>query len=141
MPPTAQLLKSIDARLDPLWPGIQGKQLAYLQSHQRFFQGLSTHSRPPTDGADVKADRINLRPRYQAEGWDAMGLPKVAGAVSLPCCLRCDQYRGPAGSGYVLTMTVVVNGETWTRIKQQGPETFREKAWLLKPTGNVTVHP
>lgn len=118
----------IDSELAPLWTAIQAAQTTYAASHGgRFFQGKRLLSATPADGVDTPPDQATSHPHYQSETWvDFLG-------VSLPANLAAsvwvDQYNGPLGRGYTATAEGTLGGNTWQRVVQSGPETWRAAPW------------
>lgn len=122
---------TIDAALATLWSVLQTKQAKYLARTGRYFQGIETHSVPPS--ALTAPDRAALKPHYQSEGW-------VGCEITLPATmefsLRVDQYVAPGNvPGWVATVTGTINGKIWTRSKGEGPED-RDRPWTeITPPG------
>lgn len=92
------------ARVDGWWAGkrqkIQAFQAGYVASKRRFFQGLPSHTAPPSgdDVSDASPDRAASRPHYQAESW-ADAIP--ADVLELwPCSVQVDTYQAPGGEQY-----------------------------------------
>ena len=51
-----------------------------------------------------------------------------------------DCYDGPLGQGYALAEEVVLGAQTWRRVEQVGPETWRGSDWsALQPFTGVTL--
>jgi hypothetical protein len=42
-------------------------------------------------------------------------------------------YQGPGGAGYEIVAEYEVDGQTWQRVRQYGPETWREHDWVQVP--------
>ena len=102
------------------------------ESHPRTKH--CSHSQPPADGALVLPDLLYSFPTDQIgksaqAQWDAAKLP-----VSLDARVRVDVYDGPQGKGFVVIVQSQLNGATWQRSINYGPETYRDQGWTeLKP--------
>lgn len=126
----------VDNWLTNNFPTVISKQNTYFASHGRYWQGLlsvtSTNAIPNfttlSDG-DAIADNLTSKPHYQVETIAAF-FPAFVG-VALPAAFLCDQYVGPLGPGYVVTVLVRFNGTIYTRSHNTGPETWREAAWSI----------
>lgn len=131
----------VDTWLTNIWPTITSRQATYYAANGRYWQGLlsctGTNAIPnftaASDG-DAQADNLSSKPHYQAESI-ADVFPSLSG-ISLPAAFLCDQYRGPLGDGYVVTVFVRFNGTIYTRSKTVGPETWRDAVWSVwNPSG------
>jgi hypothetical protein len=122
-------LEAIDAEISPILVVIAQEQTAYYLSHGRYFQGLSTHSEPPSDGLASTAELANSKPTDQAESW--LDWLKQKMPTTLPYAMRIDVYDGPRGHGYTITFQVVIEGINYTRQEHVGPESDRipETGW------------
>jgi hypothetical protein len=47
--------------------------------------------------------------------------------------LSVNTYLGPGGMGYEVVASHEVDGQTWQRVRQYGPETWREHDWVQVP--------
>jgi hypothetical protein len=125
MPTLQETTDAIDAAFAGLVGSIQQQQEAYRAARGRYFQGLWSHAAPPADGASAVPDQLTAHPDYQAESWaDMQGFPATTQARAC-----CDQYRGPAGEGYVFTMQLLWQGTLWQRAVNFGPEDYRDDGW------------
>lgn len=124
------------------WPAVSSKQAAYLTNHGRYWQGLltctSTNGIPnfttAADGSGVM-DNLASKPYYQSESISDIFAGFVG--IGLPCAFLCDQYDGPLGLGYVVTVFVRFNGTIYTRSHNTGPETWREADWAVWNPGTL----
>jgi hypothetical protein len=130
----------VDTWLTNNFPLVISKQNTYLANNGRYWQGLlsctGTNAIPNfTTAADGDAVQDNMasKPYYEAE-IIADIFPTLVG-VSLPAAFQCDQYVGPLGVGYVVTVWVRFNGAIFTRSHNVGPETWREAAWVAWTPG------
>lgn len=118
------LRAQIDAKLDVLWPDLVAWQDAYRVGNGRYFQGLPTHSNPPTGGTLTTADRLASRPTDQAADWTVFGLKTFRQDYSL----EIQQYISPAGHGWVGVLRAAFADGTWERWRGAGPEN-RDRPW------------
>lgn len=126
----------VDTWLTNNFPAVITKQSTYFATHHRYWQGLlsctGTNKIPnfttASDG-DATADNLASKPYYQAESI-ADFFPAFVG-VSLPAAFKCDQYVGPIGAGYTVTVYVRFNGTIYTRSKTIGPEKWRDCDWAV----------
>lgn len=126
----------VDTWLTNQWPTIVARQNAYYSSHGRYWQGLLTctgtngipNFTAAADG-DATMDNLNSRPYYQIESISDL-FPALVG-VSLPAAFTCNQYDGPSGKGYVVTVYVRWNGTIYRRAQNNGPETWRSFYWQV----------
>lgn len=86
-------------------------QAAHFRRRRHYWQGLGEYSRKPSD---------------QTESWTDKGLlcithPNMRYTV--------NNYDGPLGKGWELLVTRQEGAETWVRVVNRGPETYRERSW------------
>lgn len=126
----------VDTWLTNNWPMVAGAQDDYYASHGRYWQGLlsctGTNTIPnftaTSDGDNVQSNLFS-KPYYEAESIADI-FPKLVGVV-LPAAFQCDQYVGPLGAGYTITVWVRFNGTIYTRSKTVGPEKWRDADWAV----------
>lgn len=116
-----------DAQIELMLPRLDDFQYQYHLANGRYYQALESHTAAP----DVPSvpDAIEHSPTDQPESlalfWNAFAeLPDV-----LAWAFRIDTYSGTEGEGYVLTVSTVVNGETWQRSINYGPDAWRNAEW------------
>lgn len=134
MPTLAQVRTAVDARLANLWTNqIQPKQAAFLAARGKYWQGIRTTvltalpNNLTADGttAEVVPD-TSVHPTDQAETWaDA----NISLGATIPMALEIHTYDGLGGMGYVGIVYVKVNGTTYVRAQNNGPQTWRTFAW------------
>jgi len=121
-------LEYYDAQIDLLLPRLESFQWQYHAINGRFFQALESHTSAPD--VPTVPDGIQLSPTDQPEAlayfWQYAGLP-----LTLAWSYRIDTYSGPDGDGYVLSVQTLINGETWQRAVNYGPDTWRSADWYL----------
>jgi hypothetical protein len=132
MPTIANLRNTIDTFLTNHWPTIVARQETYKSNHGKYWQGLRTHTFRPsytnTTGAAATPDNFSAKPTDGNQTW-ADVMPEWA-STGLPATFRIDVYKTPAGEdGWVATVEVMHNGTLYSRSKNVGPETHRDKAW------------
>lgn len=62
----------------------------------------------------------------------ALENPTQASVPSSPgagLTLRTDIYNGPHGAGFAIIAALKIGDQTLCRVRQHGPETWRERAW------------
>lgn len=126
----------VDTWLTNNFPAVISKQNAYLAANGRYWQGLlscsGTNQIPnfttASDG-DAVQDNLSSKPYYEAERISDI-FPTFVG-LALPAAFQCDQYVGPFGVGYTVTVYVRFNGVIYFRAHTVGPESWRESAWAL----------
>lgn len=124
-----QILAQCDAKLNGLLTALQAQQATYAAQHGgRFWQGQRSHSVTPVDGAEQRPDIGTRAPHDQPEPY-----PAVIRNASLPFALQVDVYDAPSGRGYTTTITVSIGGQEWRRVDNEGPESWRAKAWAPVP--------
>lgn len=129
MATAAEIRQAVDTRLGTLWAAIQTRQDSYFATHGRYWQGLRTASSIPADGAESLPDVGTAQPHYQSGApW-----PATIRNTTLPMAIEVHQYVSPQGPGYQATVTVTINGRTWARTAQHGPETWRAHGWREIP--------
>lgn len=132
-----QLRTRVDAWIDARIPVVAEKQEDFKAKTGRYWQGLATSSTPPehvTARDDDKIpDALDSKPTDQQESWRA-AFPALE-SVQFPCQLTCDVYSGPKGDGYVITIRVSHNRNTYSRAVNFGPETDRDYGWRQEITG------
>ena len=136
MPTLAQVRNVVDARLADLWTNqILPKQAVYLAAHGRYWQGIRTtvltllpnNLTADATTAEVTPDTSG-HPTDQAETWADANINLGA---TIPMALEIHAYDGPLGKGFVGMVWARVNGTTYTRAQQSGPETWRTQAWQV----------
>lgn len=131
---TPPQLEYIDAQINVLLPRLIDFQKQYRDLTKNYYQALSSTSSIPA--VPVSPDGIKGSPTDQqadlAYFWDSeAALPDV-----LAWSFRIDTYDGPTGPGYVLTVDTQVDGLTYERAINFGPEGWREYWWqMVKPEG------
>lgn len=124
MPTPLQIRNTVEQRMRALLADLIQRQQVYRAMNGRFWQGPRTHQQPPADGLATAPDTsaaVN-----GSESWQAFGAPLPA---TIECAFHVSTYAGPQGDGYIVTATVVVNGETWQRTANVGPESHRASGW------------
>jgi hypothetical protein len=110
---------SANGDIDGLVSSIAALQVSYFSTNGKYWQGLATHSAIPADAAEVAPDMLGDAPSDQVETWEDFG-------VSLPgttcVCLHVDTYNGSSGHGYVVRGQVVLDGTTYNRSVNVGPD-------------------
>lgn len=124
----------VDTKIDAVIANIIAFQAGEASKSGKFYQVLWSHSQPPADGALVSPDLLYSFPTDQIgksaqAQWDAAKLP-----ASLDARYRVDVYDGPQGKGFVVIVQSQLNGATWQKSINYGPEAYRNQPWTeLKP--------
>ena len=126
----ATVRDGIDVKLGNVIADIVAFQAAEAGKSGEFYQTLWTHSEPPADGALVVPDRLYSFPSDQIgksaqAQWDAVKLP-----AALEARYRVDVYDGPKGKGFVVILQSQLDGATWQKSLNYGPETYRDQEWI-----------
>ena len=116
-----------DAQINVLIPRLNNFQAQYYAVNGRYYQALVSHETAPD--VPTVPDGITSSPTDQPETlayfWETFAeLPD-----SLGWSFRIDTYYGPDGNGYVITISTLVDGETWERAVNYGPEAWRAAEW------------
>lgn len=121
-------LEYVDAQINVMLPRLDKFQAEYFEINKRYYQALTSTTTVPN--VPVVPDQIEVSPTDQVETlaffWDASSLPDT-----LAWSFRIDTYSGPDGDGYVLTIATTVKNETWMRVINYGPDTYRAVDWYL----------
>lgn len=133
-PLAAARLATIDALIALHWVKVQSWQATYAAGHRgQHFQALRSHSVLPADGQALAVDRLSTKPTDQAETLSALWSGALLPA-SLPFAITLNTYDGPAGRGWEAVVELVLDGQTWQRVINSGPEAYRESGWArLEP--------
>ena len=119
-------LAYVDAQVELFTAHLDTFEAAYLAEHGQYFQALASHSTAPD--SIQPPDGMETHPTYQDETlatlWTAAALP-----YELGWSFNVSTYDGPEGMGYVLTVETVVDGNTYRRAVNTGPETYRAAEW------------
>jgi hypothetical protein len=115
-----------DAQINIMLPRLEAFQDEYHKVNGRYYQALISNNTAPD--VPVVPDGIKSSPTDQPETlaffWDASSLPDT-----LAWSFSIDTYAGPDGEGYVLSVYTVVDSETWLRVINYGPDTYRTEEW------------
>jgi hypothetical protein len=99
---------------------LRNQQPIYHAMQGRYWQGARTHLKTPSDGTAAPPD-VN---------WSAFGINLPARSEA---SFVMDVYDGPQGSGYTIMAEVIFQGQTWRRIANVGPESYRTRDWHQVP--------
>lgn len=122
MPTLAQIRTRCDNFLAPRWQALLDAQESYRLAHDRYWQGLVTHSALPNhttaSANDVQADALARHPTDQAESW--LDFFPLLDGVNVPAALVVDVYEDAQGHGFVATLYVRFNGTVYRRVQAAG---------------------
>lgn len=116
---------AVEGQIPAILATIQAKQTTYASAARRPAQLRWTHSAPPDRDA-VAVDAVDDKANDMPQSWrDFGGYPATSRMR-----LRVDVYHTPRGDwGWVLVIDMIVDGATWRRVVNQGPEDWREQDW------------
>ena len=121
------ILGQIDAGIENYMPTIIDLQNQFRQNTGRYMQGLFTHSSPPVDGNTASPDRLSDKPTDQNISWDDLAEGVVPDQMLSR--IRIDVYSSPNGHGFVLVAEKIVDGITYEKSYNVGPEAHRGSDW------------
>jgi len=124
----SELKTKINSKLLEIKPLIEERQEAYFLKRNRYWQGIATPQKVPSDGLDTTIE-TTLKPSYQTEDWSEMGLN-----VALPMQLEIHQYRTPKNEcGYVVIVKVKLGDEIYIRTAGYGVQAdILTQSWFKK---------
>jgi hypothetical protein len=121
-------LSYINADLDVFIPLLEDYQDSYYVTNDQYFQSLVSHNTPPS--GVTAPDNLDSHPEDQdetlADLWEYASLPD-----EIAWSFRIDIYSGTGGDGYVLIVETMIDGDTWHREINFGPESYRNMDWFL----------
>lgn len=120
-------LAYIDAQVEVFTTHLTQFQMSYYGSNGQYFQALESHSAPPEllEAPDGLLSHPTDQMTPLSVLWLSAGLP-----AELGWSFRVDTYNGPSGPGYVVVLKTVIEGDTYQREINYGPETYRTQAWF-----------
>lgn len=107
---------------------LRRRQAQYLAKHGRYWQGPTTPTPPPDDGALVAPD---LAAKVLRSSWGHVLKGADAWPATWPASFRVDASVGTTGHSYSLTATVTKNGKTHMRV--WGFHGAPDTGWILLP--------
>ena len=108
---------TLNGQLDTILSVIATRQSNYIKTSDVYFQGLSTHSVPPTYGSPAIPDKLALKPHYQTKNWTDFG----QSGVSLPVAIRINQMVYPNRSkGYQVVFLITLNNNRYSKTQGYG---------------------
>jgi len=125
-PASPAALEYYDAQINVLLPRLEAYQADYYAANGFYYQALASNSTAPD--VPIPPDGLSNAPSDQAENlayfWNDAALPS-----ELAWSFRIDTYSGPDGDGYVLVIATELDGGTWMRSINYGPDTWRASEW------------
>ena len=136
MPPLHAVQNRIDDWITDNMVQLRTREENYFGTHGEYWQGLWTHTvlpmhnpaGPPTAG-DTEPDSLSSKPERQTESW--LEFWPALNGLSMASLIRIDVYSGPYGDGFVLVSVMGHDGNIYTRLVNEGPETWRDEDWTL----------
>ena len=124
-----EILSAIDDGLTQYLPVIGQVQDNYYEKNGRYAQGLFTHSSPPTDENLESPDRLDQKPTDQNETWADLAANLIP--ATMRSRMRIDTYRSNKGHGYVVVLEKIINGKTYLKSHNVGPESQKSHGWQI----------
>ena len=128
--PDNELLTVIDERLAMALPLIEEIQENYLKNNGVYAQGLFTHSSVPEEDEMVSPDSLDSSPTDQDETWDDLATGVIP--ASMYTRMKIDTYVSQEGPGYVIVMEKILDGTTYIKSHNVGPESSRSHPWQAR---------
>jgi hypothetical protein len=133
MPTLRSVQNRADGFLNNIRSHLESDQAAHLARRGIHFQGLATHTvRPAYLTADplleTIPDRLASKPSDQIENWNQAF--NRLNNVPMPFEMIINVYDGPSGKGYVANMGFDLDGSTYRKSVNFGPETHRDRDWF-----------
>lgn len=112
-------LTTVDTEIAPVLTQIIAQQELYrgTNSVPKYWQGLRTATTRPTNGV---AENVTTT-------WPRVSLP-----AQLRSVLECDEYLGPAGPGYAVSIYCIVTGTNYMRRVAGGSVTNLAMPWTAQ---------
>lgn len=118
----------VDANIAARWDSLVLMQDGYASTRGgRFFQGISTHDTPVTDG-DARQPNMDRKPTDQAETWRAVGAAPLF-PPDMDASIAIDVYEGPLGWGWIVRAEMEHESVVYAKAWANGPETWRAHGW------------
>ena len=121
------ILDQIDAGIQGYMPTIINLQNQFYKNTGQYMQGLFTHSSPPIDENAAPPDRLSDHPTDQAISWADLAEGVVPDQMLSR--IRIDVYKSPISHGFVLVAQKIVNGITYQKSYNVGPDDHRNSDW------------
>lgn len=116
----------VEAEAVAVIAAIESVQTTHIGSNSRYWQGSSTHTVIPADGAAIAPD-TSAKPTG-GESWADKSISLPGGTKS---SYEVQEYEGPNGVGYTINQKVTSGGDTYMRIIDRGSEN-RDEDWFLE---------
>ena len=121
------ILGQIDAGIQGYMPTIINLQNQFFNNTGRYMLGLFTHSSAPVDENTAPPDQLLDHPTDQAISWGDLSEGVVPDQMLSR--IRIDVYTSPIGHGFVLVAEKIVNGDTYEKSYNVGPDDDRNSDW------------
>lgn len=107
---------------------LQSKQSTYFTANNRYWQGISSPTPSPADGASP-ARNFSLKPTDQSADWDDFGTDAAATGV---IAIGVDVYENKDGFGYIVFGQVISASDTYRRSENiEGTDTNATHDWEI----------
>ena len=114
MPDKPAILDDIDSGFEQWIPVIKDAQKNYYKNNGRYWQGLWTHSEPPS--GEVEPDNLDNSPTDQSSSWDDI---VEAGNIDFPSTMisriAINVFQNIDGHGYTMVVERQVSSDTWRK--------------------------
>lgn len=93
---------------------ITDSQTDYIKTHDKYWQGLPTHSVLPADGKKGKPDKLKSKPEYREESWKDLGLDID---IQMPFSIKVNEHYKPTTNekGYTVQFHKMVGGKEYIK--------------------------
>jgi hypothetical protein len=122
LPTTAENKTDFYAELKAVRDSIVVKEDLYFKKNKKYFQGLPSDTTSRDISLSLKRFERSLKPDDQKETWEDFGLKDI----SVRGTYRVDVYNGPAGWGYIISVSIAVEKDKYELIENLGPEQMKD---------------
>jgi len=124
-----EILDQIDNGIASYIPVITQLQEQYFSQNGRYWQGLFTHASPPSNDNTAAPDQLEQSPTDQDFSWNDI----ASGIIpeQMLSRIRIDSYKSAGGHGFVIIAEKIINGETYSKSYNMGPESGRATEWAV----------
>lgn len=120
-------LDDIDAEVNGWLPRLAIYQNNYAGQNGRYYQMLWSHTAAPS--TPTAPNNLLAHPDDQVATGQSFWLSATMPATPT-YRIRVDTYSGPTGAGYVTVLETSINGQSWLKMVNFGPETWRNSDWF-----------
>ena len=114
-----QILLDSEVNFNNFVPAIEQLQNNYFQSNGGYWQGLWTHTEPPSNDSGEEPDNLDSSPADQGISWNDViaSSEYLSNAFPSTMVLRItiDVYETPSERGYIATLQKTVGENLWEK--------------------------